>query len=78
MTESEWTVLANYASGFEADIAMVQLENARIPALRDSHDSAGIFGPGFQGLTSRGVTVRVPTSMLEQARASVLVVDDTA
>ena len=78
MAESEWTVLATYASGFEADLAMSQLESARIPALRDSHDTVGIFGPGFQGSTSRGVTVSVPTSLLDQARASVSVVDGTA
>jgi hypothetical protein len=29
----------------------------------------GIFGPGFQGATARGVTVLVPFSRLEEARA---------
>ena len=77
MTESEWRVLATYTSGFEADLPMAQLETARIPAIRDSHDSVGIFGPGYQGATSRGVTVRVPASLLEQARMSVTLVDGT-
>ena len=35
------------------------------------------LGPGFQGATSRGVTVRVPASLLEQARMSVTLVDGT-
>ena len=78
MTDSAWRVLATYASGFEADIAMGQLESARIPALRDSHDAAGIFGSGFQGPSGRGVTVSVPVSLFEQALAAVSLVDGTA
>ena len=71
MTETGWRVLATYASGFEADLAMAQLEAADIPAVRDSNDTVGIFGPGFQGATARGVTVRVPVGALEVARATV-------
>lgn len=77
MTESGWRVLATYASGFEADLAMAQLEAAKIPAVRDSNDTVGIFGPGFQGATARGVTVRVPASALEVARATVTLADGT-
>ena len=71
----EWSVLATYASGFEADLAMAQLETAGIPAIRDNNDTVGIFGPGFQGATARGVTIRVPTATLEDARAAVTLVD---
>jgi len=71
MSESEWSVLATYASGFEADLAMAQLEAAEIPAVRDGNDTVGIFGPGFQGATSHGVTVRVPAAALEDARAAI-------
>lgn len=71
MSRSEWRVLHTYASGFEADLALGQLEAAGIPAVRDSHDSVGIFGPGFQGATARGVTVRVPAAALEDARIAV-------
>ena len=78
MKESGWSVLATYASGFEADLAMAQLEAAEIPAVRDSNDSVGIFGPGFQGATAQGFTVRVPASALEDARAAVSVGDGTA
>ena len=77
MTESGWRVLATYASGFEADLAIAQLEAAEIPAVRDSNDTVGIFGPGFQGATARGVTVRVPASALEEARATVTLADGT-
>jgi len=72
MADVGWKVLATFASGLEADIAIARLEDAEIPALRDSHD-AGIFGAGFQGSTARGVTVRVPAAALDDARA---VLDD--
>ena len=78
MNESGWRVLATYASGFEADLAMAQLEAAEIPAVRDSNDSVGIFGPGFQGATAQGFTVRVPASSIVDARAAVSLVDGTA
>ena len=78
MNENEWRVLATYASGFEADLAMAQLEAAEIPAVRDSNDTVGIFGPGFQGATAKGFTVRVPAAALEDAKAAVSVVDGTA
>jgi hypothetical protein len=78
MDDSGWRVLATYASGFEADLAMAQLEAAEIPAVRDSNDSVGIFGPGFQGATAQGFTVRVPASAFEDARAAVNLADGTA
>jgi hypothetical protein len=78
MNESGWRVLATYASGFEADLAMAQLEAAEIPAVRDSNDSVGILGPGFQGSTVQGFTVRVPASALHDARAAVSLADGTA
>ena len=78
MSESGWRVLATYASGFEADLAMAQLEAAEIPAVRDSNDSVGILGPGFQGATTQGFTVRVPAGALDEARAAVSLADGTA
>jgi hypothetical protein len=74
MTEKGWTVLATYVSGFDADVAMAQLETAHIPAVRNNNDTVGIFGPGFQGPTARGVTVLVPASALEAAREAVTLV----
>jgi hypothetical protein len=75
MSDKEWSVLATYPSGFEADLAMEQLKAARIPALRDSNEAAGIFGQAFQGPTAFGVTVRVPAAALDDARAAVSLVD---
>lgn len=77
MNESGWSVLATYSSGLEADIAMQQLEAAQIPALRDNNDNTGIFGPGFQGTTPQGFTVRVPDDVLEDARVAVNLADGT-
>jgi hypothetical protein len=73
-TEKGWRVLATYVSGFDADVAMAQLETAQIPAVRNTNDTVGIFGPGFQGATARGVTVLVPAGALEAARAAVTLV----
>ena len=75
MSDIEWSVLATYASGFEADLAMAQLDAAEIPAMLDGNDSVGIFGPGFQGVTGKGFTVRVPAEALEEARAAVTLTD---
>jgi hypothetical protein len=69
MTGSGWRDVATFSSGFEADLAIAQLEAAGIHAVRDNNDTVGIFGPGFQGATARGVTVRVPAEALGQARA---------
>ena len=76
MEEKGWAVLATYSSGLEADIVLGQLEQAGIPALRDSNDAAGIFGAGFQGTTPQGFTVRVPTEVLDDARAKVILPED--
>jgi hypothetical protein len=68
MRDSGWEVLTTYASGFEADLAIALLEAANIPAVRDSNDTVGIFGPGFQGASAHGVTVLVPAAALADAR----------
>lgn len=64
-----WSVLNTYATGFEADLAIAQLEANDIPAVRDNHESTAIFGIGFQGATASGYTVLVPTEALDDARA---------
>jgi hypothetical protein len=70
VTYRGWEVVATFASGYEADLAIAVLEAAEIEAFRDSNtDTVGIFGPGFQGATSRGVSVLVPSDALEDARA---------
>ena len=77
MKESGWSVLATYSSGLEADIAMAQLDAAQIPALRVNNNAVGIFGPGFQGTTPQGFTIRVPTGALDDARAAVTLDEGT-
>jgi hypothetical protein len=68
MSVTGWVELATYASGFEADLAIAQLEASGVRAVRDDNDTVGIFGPGYQGNNVRGVTVRVPVELLEEAR----------
>ena len=69
MTASHWRDVATFSSGFEADVAVAQLQAAGIDAVRDDNDTVGIFGPGFQGTNPRGVTVRVLADALDEARA---------
>ena len=64
-------MLASYGSGFEADLAMAQLEAADIPAIRDNNDTVGLFGAGSEGPSGRGTIVRVPADYLEVARETV-------
>ena len=70
MSVTGWADVATFSSGFEADLAIAKLQAGGIQAVRDSNDTVGIFGPGFQGATARGVTVRVPTNSLDDARAA--------
>ena len=68
MNDSDLRVLVTYASGFEADLAIARLEAADIGAIRDNNDTVGLFGPGFQGASARGITIRVLASELEDAK----------
>jgi hypothetical protein len=63
-----WTKVANFGSGLEADLAVEQLRGQGIPAQARGNDIVGIFGPGFQGVTARGVDVFVPSSAVQDAR----------
>jgi hypothetical protein len=62
-----WTKLINCASGLEADILVERLHAAGIEATVRGNDIVGIFGPGFQGTTARGVDVLVPASAVDAA-----------
>jgi len=73
---SQWVLLANFASGLEADVAVEQLRGAGIPAEARGNDIVGIFGPGFQGATARGVDVLVPDTMIDSARDLLGLEDD--
>ena len=60
--------LTNFATALEADIFVEQLKSAGIAAVSRGVDITGIFGPGFQGATARGVDVLVPEEQADEAR----------
>jgi hypothetical protein len=74
---SDWTKIANFGSGLEADLAVEQLRGQNIPAEARGNDIVGIFGPSFQGTTARGVDVLVPSNLVDKAR-DILGLDDDA
>jgi len=63
---TKWIKLANFGSGFEADIMVERLRSAGLQA-RAGGDT-GMFGSGFQGPTARGVDVFVLDKELAAAR----------
>ena len=63
----EWVPLASYAARFEIEIPVKHLENAGIPVVVKGEE-AGIWGPGFAGPTSQGITLMVPKERREEAR----------
>jgi hypothetical protein len=67
MQESEWVLLKDYGTQFEADLDIATLSTADIPVIVRGAE-VGIFGPGFAGGTSRGIHVYVPEWMLDDAR----------
>lgn len=66
--ERSWVTAATFAAGYEADIAVARLQAAGLTAVRRDNDTVGIFGPGFQGATARGVAVLVPSDEVVAAR----------
>jgi hypothetical protein len=80
MTDQDhsWVTIANYRAGYEADIAIAVLDAAGIPAVRRGNDIVGLFGPGFEGPTARGVDVLVPASAADDAREVLSARDDDA
>jgi hypothetical protein len=69
MNRNSWVPVASYAMSFEADLAVARLDAAGILAVARGNDIVGLFGPGFQGATARGVDVLVPTDAVQAARA---------
>ncbi|CAN5641988.1 hypothetical protein BH23GEM6_BH23GEM6_19160 [soil metagenome] len=68
MTDNrEWMLLASYDFGYEADFAEAMLKGAGIPVVVKGRE-AGIWGPGFAGPTSQGLSVWVPQTQVEEAR----------
>lgn len=72
--ERSWVPVATYAAGYEADLAVARLDAAGISAVRRDNDTVGIFGPGFDGPSARGVTVLVASDAVGEAQR-VLAVD---
>jgi hypothetical protein len=68
MSDSDWTRLANYDFGYEADFAEAALAEAGIPVLVKGRE-AGIWGPGFAGPPSQGLSLWVPKAHIDEARA---------
>lgn len=66
-TESSWTLLASYDYGHEVDFAEATLSEAGIPVLVKGRE-AGIWGPGFAGASSQGLSIWVPEERLTDAR----------
>ena len=60
--------LTNFATALEADMFVEQLKSAGIAAASRGVDITGIFGPGFQGVTAKGVDVLVPQEQADEAR----------
>ena len=67
-TDREWVHLASYDFGYEADFAEATLKEAGIPVLVKGRE-AGIWGPGFAGPPSQGLSVWVPEDHLVDASA---------
>lgn len=65
---ARWVRVASYGAGFEAELAVAQLRAAGLRAVARGNDIVGIFGPGFQGTTARGVDVLVLDDALAVAR----------
>ena len=66
MNQAEWTLLATYEFGYQVDLAEATLSEAGIPVLVKGRE-AGIWGPGFVGAPSQGLTLWVPSDRLEEA-----------
>lgn len=64
---TDWVPVAEYAALYESELPRQQLEAADIPVLVKGVE-AGIWGPGFAGPTSRGITILVPEDRLDEAR----------
>lgn len=65
---SDWTVVSSYGALYEAEIAAGRLQSSGIPSRIDQRGGVGIFGPGHEGRTVRGVALLVPTDRLQDAR----------
>lgn len=70
MTDDSWVLLGQYEFGYQVDLAEATLSEVGIPVLVKGRE-AGIWGPGFAGAPSQGLTVWVPGERLDEAREAV-------
>ena len=63
-----WVKLANVASELEAELLVGRLKSVGVTAASRGNDIVGLFGPGFQGRTARGVDVVVAADQEAVAR----------
>lgn len=66
--QAQWVPIGNFNTAFEADMVRQSLEAEGIPVLTKS-DAPGIFGAGFQGSVTGGVTLHVPSPEFDRAQA---------
>jgi len=74
--DSQWALLTRYEFGYEADMTEATLSEAGIPVLVKGRE-AGIWGPGFVGAPSQGLSVWVPMERLREAQEVVEVEGET-
>ena len=65
--ETDWALLASFDFGYEADFAESAIAAAGIPVVVKGRE-AGIWGPGFAGPSSQGLSLWVPKTCLKEAR----------
>ena len=69
MTESQpWEVVATFGALYEAELAAGRLASAGIGSRIDQRGAVGLFGPGPQGRSIRGIALLVPADRLQDAR----------
>ncbi len=66
--DARWIRIRSFNSTFEAEQAQMILEDEEIPALIQGN-SVGMFGAGFQGIVVGGVTLSVPSPVVDDAEA---------
>ncbi len=65
--DNAWKLLASFDFGYEVDFAEATLAGAGIPVVVKGRE-AGIWGPGFAGPSSQGLSVWVPAERIAEAR----------
>jgi hypothetical protein len=63
-----WEVVATFGALYEAELAAGRLRSAGIDSRIDQRGNVGLFGPGHQGRSIRGVALLVSADRLHAAR----------